>query len=158
MKKLATLAFAVLATSAFAAPPGNGNGSGGHHGGTNTPSISISGTSVQSASLIFTAVRNKAENGGVAVQNIASNAGNVTIGGDSNQSVRGLLSDVSNSARGQNAYASQNLASNLGDVTIRGSSSQSVGMFGAYVANSANAASTAVQNVASNNACVSCNE
>jgi hypothetical protein len=152
MKKLALIAFAAFATSAFA---------GGEHPSTPTgsPSINVTGNSTQSASLIFSAVRNKAESGSgaTAQQNLASNAGAVLIQGNSTQSVGAAASDVSNLAKGANAYASQNLASNVGAVTVSGNSNQSVSMLASYVANSAASNTKAVQNIASNNACVTCN-
>ena len=148
MKKLALIAFAALATSAFAAPGGPG------------PSISITGTSVQSTSLIYSTVDNSAKcYSAVAQQNLASNAGNVSIAGKSEQDVTSNGSSIRNAAMGAKAYASQNLASNVGNVTVAGSgkSAQYVYLKDAHVSNTAGAGTVAVQNIASNNACVTCN-
>jgi hypothetical protein len=151
MKKLALIAFAAFATSAFA---GGENNNSHPSTPTGSPSINVTGNSTQSASLIFSAVRNKAESGSgaTAQQNLASNAGAVLIQGNSSQSVGAATSDVSNIANGANAFASQNLASNVGAVTITGNSVQNVSLLGSYVANSAGASTLAVQNIASNNA------
>jgi hypothetical protein len=145
MKSLAFFALSAIASAAMAVTPVD-------------PAISISGTSNQSASLVGTAVSNTANTNDTAQQNLASNAGNVTISGTSNQSVTSAGGVVSNTATGGNdAYASQNLSSNMGNVTIAGHSSQSTSLTLAAVTNLASGASSkAVQNIASNNACVTC--
>ena len=158
MKKLAILSLAVLATSSFAFGVTGGGGGGGSS--VAPSSIAINGQSEQRVSLERSGVFNKALGGGVAAQNLASNAGNVTIDGHSDQSIQAREAFIFNMADGKDAYASQNLASNVGKVTIddRAHSEQSVHLHEAFVANMANAGSTAVQNIASNNACVTCNE
>jgi hypothetical protein len=65
--------------------------------------------------------------------------------------------NVTNTATGSDAYASQNLSSNVGDVTISGNSSQFTAMVNASVNNfSTGTSSKAVQNIATNNACFTC--
>ncbi|MDB5741770.1 MAG: hypothetical protein JWR68_85 [Polaromonas sp.] len=141
MKKLVLIAFAALATSAFAGDP----------------VINIIGTSTQSTSMILGATLNTSSGiGARAVQNLASNSGTIEISGNSNQSVAGRGAIVANSASGAFARATQNLASNYGEVNIVGDSNQSVGLTLALVSNQAGAGTVAVQNVSSNNACVTC--
>lgn len=108
--------------------------------------------------MIFSAVRNQADgDAAVAQQNVSSNSGNVTIdGGTSEQLTIGVHSDVSNRALGANSMASQNLSSNVGQVTIKGLSTQVTALLGSYVGNVAHTNATAVQNLASNNGCVTC--
>ena len=148
MKSLAILALTVVATAAMAGPKHSDD-----------PAIVISGTSVQAAVLGHSLVGNIAGPDAEAIQNVASNAGEVTVGGRSFQAVAGFGSFVGNLAFGHDAYASQNVSSNLGDVTIYqgGSSTQITGLFGSGLLNLAlGEDSRAIQNVASNNACVSC--
>lgn len=123
------------------------------------PQIRINGDSIQAAVLVHSAVNNSAWGDTDAVQNLASNAGNVTINGDSTQVVVGLHSSVNNTAVGYNAYASQNLSSNLGDVEVGryGDSLQITALVHSSVNNKAfGKDAKAVQNIASNNACVTC--
>jgi uncharacterized protein YyaL (SSP411 family) len=138
MKKLALIAFAALATSAFAADP----------------AINISGYSTQTTTLNTSAALNAATGTGAkAVQSLASNVGYVDIGGNSTQTVTANSAVVANVALGANAVATQNLASNTGDVNIfGGNSTQTVTLNTALVANAAGANATAVQNISSNNA------
>lgn len=146
MKSLALFALGSIASAAMAVTPV-------------APEIVINGDSTQLASLTLTAVSNTAHANNTAQQNLASNAGNVTIrnGGSSWQVVDSLASVVTNEARGRDAYASQNLSSNMGDVTIGGNSTQITTLRVASVANLADGRnSKAVQNIASNNACVTC--
>ena len=92
-----------------------------------------------------------------AFQNLASNTGNVTISGNSTQTVTGFGGNLTNTASGSEAYASQNLSSNVGEVTIIGNSSQFTSMINSSVNNlSSGSNSKAVQNIASNNACFTC--
>ena len=146
MKTLAFLALSAIASAAMAVTP-------------DTPEIVINGESTQLASLSLTAVSNTAGPDNTALQNLASNAGNVTIrnSGVSVQSVDARLGFVKNEAKGSDAYANQNLSSNMGDVTIGGTSYQFTTLAGALVSNLADGRdSKAVQNIASNNACVHC--
>lgn len=147
MKSLAFIALSVIASAAMAA---------GH---SSAPEIKITGNSVQSVSMTGAHATNKSTGtNSEALQNLASNAGDVTISGNSKQTVSaGLLSSVSNEAKGTETFASQNLSSNLGDVTISGYSEQHTSLIASAVSNLAEGAhSKAVQNIASNNACVSC--
>lgn len=145
MKALAFVALTTVATAAMAVGP------------TPDPEIKIYGTSVQTASLVHSVVSNTATSHAEAIQNLASNAGDVTINGYSQQSVGAFGSFVGNLANGYDAYASQNMSSNLGDVTIWGRSFQGTNLINSGVLNTANGSDArAVQNVASNNACVSC--
>ena len=124
------------------------------------PSIVINGTSSQTAGFTGTSVHNTSGANNTAQQNVASNSGNVTIraSGTSIQTVYGSGGTLSNEARGADAYASQNVSSNMGDVTIAGTSTQSTYLTRANVRNLADGRnSKAVQNIASNNACQSCN-
>ena len=149
MKKLALIAYAAFATSAFAGP-----------NGIISPAISITGTSVQTSALVASSATNKATDGGVALQNLTSNVGEVTIGGTSSQTMNATDSTIINTAHGENSFASQNLASNFGKVTVgSGSSTQTVTLSGlASVMNTAGHNSKAVQNIASNSSCISCKE
>ena len=150
MKTLSFLALSALASTAMA----------GVVTVASTPDITINGTSTQSASLTSMSVNNHSTgSNSEAFQNLASNTGNVTIngGGSSTQSVYGYGGSLTNTASGSQAYASQNLSSNVGDVTINGSSSQYTTMMNSHVANlSSGSNSKAVQNIASNNACFTC--
>ncbi|MEO5659244.1 MAG: hypothetical protein ABIQ90_05515 [Polaromonas sp.] len=142
MKKLALIAFAVLATSAFAADP----------------TINITGNSTQQTTLSTSAALNAAAGyGAKAVQNLASNAGFVDISGNSTQGVSATNAIVANVALGDYAVATQSLASNLGDVNIGGNSTQAVTLTTALVGNIAGGHALAVQNISSNNACITCN-
>ncbi len=148
MKKLAIIALAVAASSAFAM------------GGGSDPAIVIDGKSTQTVSAGFSAITNKATDmGAYALQNVSSNAGNVTVesGGTSEQTtVATWGSTISNSATGFGSYAAQSVSSNLGEVTIGGTSKQMTFLVGSSVTNSAGSMNKAIQNVASNNACVKC--
>lgn len=148
MKSLAILALSVVATAAMAGP---------HH--DDSPQIQITGRSVQAAVLGGSLAANVATSDAEAIQNLASNAGNVKIGGTSFQGVAAFGSFIGNVAWGHDAYASQNVSSNLGDVDVRrgGNSTQLTGLFGSGLLNLAlGEDSRAIQNVASNNACVTC--
>lgn len=153
MKKLAILASAILATSAFA------TGSGGADKCTDCPEIVIEGTSLQGVSATSSIFLNSAEGrDAYAQQNVSSNSGTVTVakGGSSVQLTDAKGSLVANHALGEDAYASQNLSSNVGDVTIKGASWQMTALNNSGVYNVAGAKAKAVQNLASNNGCVSC--
>lgn len=149
MKSLAILALSVVATAAMA----NGGGQPDY------PQIQIEGLSVQIAAMKDTSIRNYAGDEAQAIQNVASNAGNVDVEnhGKSFQIFLGKDSSVHNSATGHGSYASQNLSSNLGDVEIEGTSLQITAMWNSSASNQAQGHdSKAVQNIASNNACVTC--
>lgn len=145
MKSLAFIALSTLASAVLATTT------------VEPPEIVIHGTSTQNATFTSSTVSNTSSGtNSEAIQNLASNAGNVTINGTSNQSVTGTGSTVTNSASGSDAYASQNLSSNLGDVTLY-NSNQYTTLTNSSVANySTGTHSKAVQNVASNNACFTC--
>lgn len=147
MKKLAIIAFAAVSTFAFA----------GASQDESSPEINISGVSLQSTSTsAFSTLSNKADEEAYAVQNVSSNAGNVTISGASTQNTSlGFGAVVQNHASGKDAYAAQNLASNSGLVSIAGASIQLASVNG-WVSNEAEARATAVQNVSSNNGCSAC--
>lgn len=150
MKSLAFIALSVIASAAMA---------GGPVPTSSNPEIKITGNSTQTVSMSAAHASNKATGtDSQAIQNLASNAGDVTIGGNSTQSMTANFgSSVTNEASGLDAYASQNVSSNLGDVTITGNSTQTTTLNLATLSNLASAHnSKAVQNVASNNACVSC--
>lgn len=86
-----------------------------------------------------------------AMQNVSSNAGNVSIKHLSDQRTSLTNTTVSNEAEGKGAVAVQSLSSNTGKVDINGRSYQSVSMDGATVKNLADGTkATAVQNLASN--------
>lgn len=93
----------------------------------------------------------------IAYQNAASNMGDITISGTSNQyvSITDANTNVSNKALGKNTVAVQNMSSNYGKVDISGSSSQSTFIAaGATVANLATGTNAvAYQNIASNDSC-----
>ncbi len=145
MKKLLLLALSSIATAAMATGP------------SETSEIRITGTSTQIAVLSSTGVVNTA-NGtdSLAQQNLASNAGDVDIRGHSLQIVAARGSYVGNLSNAD-TVAQQNLSSNVGDVTISGHSMQATVLASSYVLNSATGRdATAVQNIASNNACFAC--
>ncbi|OGA29404.1 MAG: hypothetical protein A3E51_22390 [Burkholderiales bacterium RIFCSPHIGHO2_12_FULL_67_38] len=142
MKKLAIIAFAAFATSAFA-----------------DPEIVIDGVSFQSVAAVSSIFHNEASgDDAYAQQNVSSNSGNVTVsgGGTSYQQTSASGSVVANLAYGDDAYASQNVSSNIGDVTINGYSWQATALYGSGVYNIAGEDTQAVQNIASNNGCVAC--
>ncbi len=145
MKKLVLLALSAVATAAMATGP------------TPATDITIRGNSAQIAVLSTTGVVNTANGGdSVAQQNLASNAGDVTISGNSLQIVAARGSYVGNTANAD-TLAQQNLSSNVGDVTVSGNSLQATLLHNSYVLNSATGRdASAVQNIASNNACFTC--
>ncbi len=98
MKKLATSVFAIAMIAAGAASADI------KIGGKNDQSVTASNQLI---------VTNVAIGSGVkAKQNLASNQGNVKIGGANKQAVKGKNVIVTNAALGVNATAIQNLASN----------------------------------------------
>jgi hypothetical protein len=145
MKKLALFALSVVATAAMAAGPAPES------------EIKISGYSEQAASISNAKVSNDAYGAQAqAQQNLASNAGNVTIKGSSYQSVTVDGGAVTNKAYDY-TVAQQNLSSNIGEVEITGTSRQTTVARNAYITNEAYGRDAkAVQNIASNNACFVC--
>lgn len=147
---------------------------------SNKGGIDISGHSKQSAALQNTYASNEAKaSGDVAVQNLASNVGEVSvlksgnnsdkrpphhgdwIKGRSEQTVSMVNSTLINQAESENgchgdkckdtAVAYQNLASNMGTITITGKSEQLVGADNATIQNYASGKNTvAIQNLSSN--------
>jgi hypothetical protein len=157
MKKLAIIAFAALATSAFAG--GSGGGSGGGNTCTECPEIVIDGTSFQAVAATSSVFLNAAEGkDAYAQQNVSSNSGNVTVadGATSVQLTAARGSLVANLALGDDAYASQNVSSNIGNVDINGTSWQVTALNRSGVINIATENTKAVQNIASNNGCSVC--
>jgi len=153
MKKLAIIAFAALATSAFA---GGGGGGGGGDTCSECPEIVTSVQVVAATSSLF---MNLAEGkDAYAQQNVSSNSGNVTVedGAESVQLTATRGSVVANLALGEEAYASQNVSSNIGNVNIAGTSWQITALDQSGVVNVATANTKAIQNIASNNGCVAC--
>src|SRR3989441_236079 len=110
MKSLAILSLSLIATAAMAGPMGGGGG-GGSGGGSSSSQIEINGPSVQVTLLNRSGVLNVATGGGKASQNLASNAGNVTIdrSGSSLQVVAATGSGILNKADGYSAVAVNNL-------------------------------------------------
>lgn len=150
MKSLAFIALSVIASAVMAAGPAPSS---------SNPEIKITGNSTQTVSMSAAHANNKASGtDSQALQNLASNAGDVTIGGNSTQSMTATWgSSVLNESSGTDSYASQNVSSNLGDVAITGNSTQTTTLAYSTLSNlAAGTNSKAVQNVASNNACVSC--
>ena len=145
MKKLAIIALALTATAAFA-------DRGGYEPRSSGPQIND--PSIQATVLLNTAVINAASYGGEAVQNIATNAGNVDVSGAQLQLVGAKNSLIMNAALG--GEARQNLASNVGNVEINAMSIQAVVAANSAVINKAGYRSLAVQNVSTNTSCSTC--
>jgi hypothetical protein len=147
MKSLAFFALSAIATAAMAASPV-------------ADEIVINGRSTQTTSMASSNASNTANADTTALQNLASNSGDITIrgGGSSSQTVNARTgSNVFNTATGADAYANQNLSSNHGHVTISAASTQLTDLTSSLVANSANGRDAkAVQNVSSNNSCMGC--
>lgn len=140
MKSLVFFALSVVASAAMATGPV-----------PSTSAITIGGSSTQATTISDSIVKNKADGmDSQALQNIASNAGNITINGTSDQNV--LIkkdSSVSNEAR-KNAIAQQNLASNVGAVTVTGKSTQKVTIGHSTLDNFASTNSIAQQSLSTN--------
>jgi hypothetical protein len=161
MKKLAIFAFAAFSSLAFAG--GGNHGGGGNDEETTTcescPAIDISGNSLQAVAATSSVFLNAATGkDSYAQQNVSSNSGNVTVKGGSTSiqltSAKGSV--VANLAMGEDAYASQNVSSNIGNVVISGNSLQMTALRGSGVINVAAENTRAIQNVASNNGCSTC--
>ena len=132
-------------------------------------SANITGTSKQTANIVQASLKNLADSSGsgctgpdcadaaLAYQNGASNMGDVTISGHSEQTlgISGSTTSVSNAAQGTRAVAVQNMSSNYGKVTVAGNSTQITSIAGgATVANLAKGTlAHAYQNLASNDSC-----
>lgn len=125
------------------------------------PAILIDGNSTQIVAVTSTLFVNKAAgDGSYARQNVSSNSGNVTIhkGANSFQLTAGHGAGVVNWAMTADSFASQNLSSNVGKVDIKGNSLQITALkrnSGAF--NLSHGKNRAVQNLASNNGCATCN-
>lgn len=157
MKSIAIFALSLVATAAMAGVQSS-----------NVSSITISGTSTQTASINGGMVTNTAQSKAYANQNIASNKGNIDISGTSTQSSNLENAKVSNDAKSAGDVAVQNLASNVGDVSVdkrfnvKGNSTQTANVVNATLKNEANStgagcygpdckdAALAYQNAASN--------
>jgi hypothetical protein len=145
MKKLALFALSIVATAAMAAGPAPES------------EIKISGYSEQAASISNADVSNNAYGAQAqAQQNLASNVGDISIKGDSHQSVTVNGGAVTNKAYDY-TVAQQNLSSNIGEVEITGTSYQTTVARNSYISNEAwGRDAMAVQNIASNNSCFVC--
>ena len=143
MKALVLFALSTVAAAAMAAGP--------------VAEIRISGNSTQAVVMLGSAAGNSAAGrAAIAQQNLASNTGDVSISGNSVQAVGTLDSVMVNTATA-NSMAQQSLSSNVGNVGIGGNSTQATLLIGSALLNSATGrGATAVQNVASNNACYTC--
>ena len=201
MKSLALFALSAISTAAMATTPTPPSGI--RIDGTSTQTVSVSGGNVkndatsysfanqniasnkghvtvlgsssQTSNLTNSDVTNEAKHAGdVAMQNLASNVGSVSvdgkiqlfppkwIAGTSEQTANVSGSTVKNEANGSQgcngnncndaALAYQNLASNMGNIDIDGTSKQTVGVSGgSMVKNKADGPQTqAVQNLSSN--------
>lgn len=142
MKKIAIIALALTASSAFA------------FGFDSQKGPEINDPSVQATVLLNTAVINAATFRGEAVQNIATNAGKVEVDGAQLQLVGAKNSLIMNAALG--GEARQNLASNVGDVEINAMSIQAVVAANSAIINKAAFGAKAVQNISTNTSCSTC--
>ena len=106
MKSIAFFALTLVATAAMAA------------GSSGVSTITISGTSSQTASVNGGNVSNTAQSKAYANQNIASNKGAAEIKGTSTQSSTLDQAKVTNDAKSAGDVAVQSLASNVGHVTV----------------------------------------
>ena len=153
MKKLSSIALAIIATtaSAFAfADNGNGNGNG-NGGGHQTPS----NPTLQATVLVNTAVVNNAFGvNGKAQQNLASNVGSFASNVTETQLVMAKNSLIANSAMG--GQANQNIASNVGEDGLRTATVQVAYIKDSALINKASWGGKALQNVSSNSNCLTC--
>ena len=141
MKSLVLFALSVVASAAMATGP------------VGPSAITISGSSTQLTTITDSIVRNKADgSGSQALQNIASNAGTITIkgGGSSDQTVLINKDSLVTNVAMKDAIAQQNLASNVGYVTISGKSKQNVTVDHSTVSNIANSNTIAQQSLSTN--------
>src|SRR5256885_16983064 len=99
------------------AGPMGGGGGGGSGGGSSSSQIEINGPSVQVTLLNRSGVLNVATGGGKASQNLASNAGKVTIDrtGSSLQVLAATGSGILNKADCDSAVAVSKLAANYSE-------------------------------------------
>jgi len=153
MKKLSSIALAIIATtaSAFAFADngnGNGNGNGGGNQQQSTPTL-------QATVLVNTAVINKASGfNGKAQQNLASNVGSFASNATETQLVMAKNSLIANSAMG--GQANQNIASNVGEDGLRTATVQVAYIKDSAVINKASWGGKALQNLSSNSNCLTC--
>lgn len=161
MKKLAIIALTGIASSAFAFwPPVPTPEPEEPETCETCPAIVIDGKSSQTVSATSSFFMNKAEGtDSYARQNVSSNSGNVTIanGARSTQTTSARGSAVVNLATANNSFASQNVSSNVGKVDINGWSTQMTSLKHSGVLNVSAGKNRAVQNLASNNGCATCN-
>ncbi len=157
MKKFAIIAFATLSTAAFAQSTELVSESSGSC--SDCPEIVIDGSSIQGVAATSSVFLNAATGrDAYAHQNVSSNSGNVTVanGAESVQLTAARGSVVANLAMGENAYASQNVSSNIGHVAINGTSWQLTALDNSGVLNLADTNTRAIQNLATNNGCSTC--
>ncbi len=152
MKKLSSIALAIIATTASAfAFADNGNGNGNGNGGNQTPS----NPTLQATVLVNTAVINKAVGfNGKAQQNLASNVGTFASNVTETQLVMSKNSLIANSGMG--GQANQNIASNVGEDGLRTATVQMAFIKDSAVINKASWGGKALQNVSSNSNCLTC--
>lgn len=162
MKKIAFVALALIAGTAFANGNQNGHSNGnGHNNGAPAsaaqgPFIDVNAALMQVTVVSHTGINNKATGGGSARQNVSSNMGNVDINKATIQVTAAEGSWISNTAKGQGAVSNQSLASNMGNVDVGGRLLQVVAAHDSSIVNKAGSGSKAVQNVSTNNGCASC--
>ena len=123
-------------------------------------STSTKRSSVQAALFSNVNVSNTVlDHDNIGQQNLASNAGDITIGGKSEQIVFARGGSISNKVSGHDNVASQNLSSNVGVVTIAagGSSLQITSADNSNISNTVSGRdNSGTQNIASNNSCTTC--
>jgi hypothetical protein len=148
MKKIAFIALALASGMAFATQPVKSC--------YECPEIDVNASLTQITLVKHSTVKNTADGGGKATQNLSSNMGNVTIDKATEQVTALEKSHVSNTASGKDAIATQSLASNIGNVDVNGYLTQLVAAKGSHIVNKASSYSKAIQNVSSNNGCEGC--
>jgi hypothetical protein len=144
MKKLSILALALVASSAFAVTPTD---------------VVINSTSIQAAFFDGTSVANKVSGrDNIGQQNLASNAGDITINGAGQlQVVAARDGSIWNTVSGRDNVGSQNLSSNVGIVKVNGTSVQITASDNSYISNTVSGRdNVGTQNIASNNSCATC--
>ena len=158
MKALSILAAGLLVASGAMADQGRPSGGNGGQSCTTCPEINVGAPLIQVTSIASSNVKNKADDGAVAKQNIASNAGNVTIKASTIQAAVISDSNVTNTAYGNPfALATQSIATNIGKVNVNGSLLQVAAIASSTVSNKASSNSIATQNISTNNGCSACN-
>lgn len=133
-----------------------GPGSAQQNLSSNRGEVTINASSTQTTNLNASSlVENTANGTSKAIQNLASNNGTINVNGTSVQSVDSNGGVVRNSST-TGSFALQNLSSNKGEVTINASTQITFLSAGTVTTNSTlGSGSLAVQNIASNNTCVS---